>query len=156
LDSEEGVMSLPLRLAVSMIVVSLALPLCLQSISDGGRELSRTAAMRVSEEISRAAGEVSSKPVGESRVIRTGEDIRALGQSVTIIVGRLLGEGGFDSIRCADSYGWTRLVRVDLSPEIVGFCSFDLQPVIIGAGSGDILISHGRHPCGDIVQIGFV
>jgi len=154
LHSEDAVMSLPLRLAISMLVVSIALPLCLQSLSDGGRELSRRAAMETAEEISRIAEELSSKPVGESRVLPVAAELRSVGPAVSIIVGSLLGEEGFASIRCTDATGWEVVMSVDLSPEIVGFCSYDLMPLTIGCDSGDILISHGRHPIGEVIQLG--
>lgn len=153
--SEEGVISLPLRLAVSMLIVSLALPVCIQSLSDGERELARDAAVRMSEEISRAAEEVSSKPVGESRLI-TFRDFADMGRySISLTAGSFLGEEDFSRIRCDDATGWAILIQVDLSPIIVGFCSFDLRPFSLGACSGDILISHGKHPCGEIIQVGF-
>lgn len=154
--SEEGVLSLPLRLAVSMLVVSLALPLCLQSLSDGGRELARAAAVRISEEISKVAEEVSYRPLGESRVLRIAEEMRTLGKSISIVAGNLLGEENYSSVICSDPSGWQHIAPVDLPPVIVGFCSFEMQLFEIGAVPGDILISHRSHPCGEIVQMGFV
>jgi hypothetical protein len=156
LRSKEGVLSLPLRLAVSMLVVSLALPICIQSISDGRRELSRTSCMELSEEIARMAEEVSSKPVGESRIIELDVIEWTEGKSIRITVGCILGENNFSVIRCTDDAGWSRLVQVDLSPSIVGLCSFDLRPFTISGQLGDLVISHVRHSCGEIVQVGFV
>ena len=154
MDSEEGVMSLPFRLAISMLIVSLALPICLQSISDGEREVSHRLARQAAQEISRIAEELSSKPVGESRMFEVSDDLRSMGSGISIVAGSLLGEDSFSSIRCTDATGWAVVVFVQLSPQIVGFCSFDLMPLTIDRNTGDILISHGRHACGEIIQLG--
>lgn len=154
MDSEEGVMSLPFRLAVSMLIVSLALPMCLQSLSDGERDVSHRLARQAAQEISRIAEELSSKPVGESRVFEVGDELSSMGTGISIVAGAFLGEESFSSIRCTDATGWAVVVPVQLSPRIAGFCSFDFMPLTIDHNTGDIIISHGRHAGGEIIQLG--
>lgn len=154
MDSEDGVMSLPFRLAISMLVVAIALPMCMQSLSDSGREVSRRAAVEAAREIAQVAEQISSRPVGESRVLWPGDDLSSVGPDISIVIGSLLGEASFAVIHCTDSTGWNVTVPVNLSPQIVGFCSFDLMPMTIGCDSGNLLISHCQHPIGELIQLG--
>lgn len=151
---EDAVTSLPLRLAVSMLVVSIAVPICMQSLSDGEREISHRSAMEIAQEISGIAEELSSKPVGESRILHIGDDLRAIGPVVSILVGSLLGNESYASIQCIDASGWRMVIAVELSPVIVGLCSFDCMPLTIGCDSGNLLISHVNHAAGEIIQAG--
>jgi len=40
-----------------------------------------------------------------------------------------------------------------MSPQIVGFCSFDLMPLTIERDTGDIVMSHCRQPGGEIIMM---
>lgn len=154
MDSEEGAMSLPFRLAVSMLVVSLALPICMQSISDGERAVSRRVALLTAQEISRLAEELSSRPVGESRVMEVADDLRSMDFSILIVAGSTLGEDNFPILCCSDGTGWSIVMQVYFPPTIIGFCSFDFMPCTIDCNTGDLVISHGMHSLGEIIQLG--
>jgi len=147
-------LSLPFRIAVSMLVVSLAIPLCVQSLCDGNMEVSRRVATEIAQEISNTARELSLRPVGESRLMSIGDCLSQLDPGMSVVVGSLLGEDNYSIIRCSDGRGWSRVVSVDLSPLVKGFCSPGSIPLTIGRDSGDLLISHSRNQIGEIIQIG--
>lgn len=147
-------LSLPFRIVISMLVVSLAIPMCVQSITDGNQDISRKVAVEIAQEISNTAREISFRPVGESRLISLGDYLSQLDSSISVVIGSLLGEDNFSFIRCSDGRGWSRIVLVDLPPLVRGFCSADSSPLTIGKDSGDLLISHMRNQIGEIIQIG--
>lgn len=151
--SEEGVLSLPFRLAISMLVVAIALPICMKSFTDGNAELSRNAAVDIANDIAKAISEVSSRPFGESRVLRIEENLRSIGQGTSIEVGDFLGGRNFSAIRCSDATGWSKILRIVLPINIDGVCSSSYLPVIIGPGSGDIAVAHRGSQFEDIIVL---
>jgi hypothetical protein len=153
LISEEGVLSLPFRLAISMLVVAIALPICMKSLTDGNAELSRNAAVDIAEDLAKAISEVSSRPIGESRVLRIEEDLRLIGSGTSIEVGDFLGGRNFSAIRCSDAMGWSNILQIVLPNGIDGVCSPRYLPVLIGPCSGDIAISHRGSQFEDIIVL---
>jgi hypothetical protein len=147
-------LSLPFRIAVSMLVVSLAIPICVQSLCDGDLDISRKVATQIAQEISNTAREISLRPVGESRLMSLGDYLSQLDPGISLVIGSLLGEGNYSIIRCSDGRGWSRIVPVDLPPLVKGFCSSDSAALTIGRDSGNLLISHSRNQIGEIIQIG--
>lgn len=150
---DEGVLSLPLRLAVSMLVVAIALPLCMKSIADGSVELSRNAAVDIADDLAKTISEVSSRPIGESRFLRIEENLRLLGPGASIEVGDFLGGRNFSTIRCSDSTGWCKVLHVELPICIDAVCSACYLPVVIGAGSGDVTVAHRGSQFEDIIVV---
>jgi hypothetical protein len=151
--SDEGALSLPFRLAVSMLVVAIALPMCMRSLSDGKAELSRNAAIDIADDLANTISEVSSRPIGESRILRIGEDLRLLGSGASIEVGDFLGGRNFTVIRCSDSTGWTRVLQMDLPVGIDAVCSSCYLPFVMGSGSGDVTVAHRGSQFEDIIVV---
>ena len=153
LISEEGVLSLPFRLAISMLVVAIALPICMKSLTDGNAELSRNAAVDIADNLAKTISEMSSRPIGESRVLRIEEDLRLIGQGTSIEVGDFLGGRNFSAIHCSDATGWSKILQIVLPNDIDGVCSSCYLPVVIGPYSGDIAISHRGSQFEDIIVL---
>ena len=151
--SEEGVLSLPFRLAVSMLVVAIALPICMKSLTDGNAELSRNAAVDIADDLSKMISKVSSRPIGESRVLRIEENLRLIGPGTSIEVGDFLGGRNFSVIRCSDATGWSKILQIVLPISIDGVCSSCYLPVVIGPGSGDIAVAHRGSQFEDIIVL---
>lgn len=151
--SEEGVLSLPFRLAISMLVIAIAMPICMKSLADGGAEISRNAALDIAGDIARAISEVSSRPIGESRVLRIGEDIRLMNPGTSIEVGDFLGGRNFSVIRCSDSSGWSETQTMVLPIDIDGVCSPSYLPVKLSSGCGDIAVAHRGSHFEDIIML---
>lgn len=151
--SDEGVLSLPFRLAISMLVVAIALPICVKSLTDGNAELSRDAAVDIAGDLAKTISEVSSRPVGESRALKIRENLRLLEPGTSIEVGDFLGGRNFSFIKCSDASGWSRISQIALPIKIDGVCSSDYLPVIIGPDSGDFAIVHRGFPIEDIIVL---
>jgi len=150
---DEGVLSLPFRLAVSMLVVAIALPMCVRSLADGSAELSRNATVDIADGLAKTISEVSSRPIGESRFLRIEESLRLLDPGASIEVGDFLGGRNFSVIRCSDLTGWSKVLQMDLPVSIDAVCSSCYLPVVIGAGSGDITITHKGSQFEDIILV---
>lgn len=142
MNSDQGVVSLPFKLAISMLVISLAVPLCLQSLNDTNALLGRNAAVGIAERISRTVSELSMRPAGESRLLMIGDGLHGIGPGMSIVVGDVFDGENFSMIRCKDPSGWTKTIAIDLSPEIRGLCSGEFLPLSLDRYSGDILIAH--------------
>jgi len=151
--SEEGVLSLPFRLAISMLVVAIALPICMKSLTDGNAELSRNAAVDIADDLAKVISEVSSRPFGESRVLRIEENLRSIGPGISIEVGDFLGGRNFSAIRCSDDTGWSKILQIALPNNIDGVCSSCYLPVVIDSGSGDIAVAHRGSQFEDIIVL---
>jgi hypothetical protein len=151
--SEEGILSLPFRLAISMLVVAIALPICMKSLTDGKVELSRNAAVDIADHLSKLISEVSSRPFGESRVLRIAENLRSIDPGTSIEVGDFLGGRNFSAIRCSDATGWYKVLQITLPNNIDGVCSSFYLPVVIGPGSGDIAVAHRGSQFEDIIML---
>lgn len=151
--SEEAVLSLPFRLTISMLVVAIALPMCMKSLEDGGSELSRNAAVDIAGDLSRAISEVSSRPIGESRILRIEERLRLFDPGTSIEVGDFPGGRNFSTIRCSDTTGWFRILHIILPTDIDGVCSPYFVPVTIEPDFGDIAISHGGTQSENIILL---
>jgi hypothetical protein len=151
--SEEGVLSLPFRLAISMLVVAIALPICMKSLTDGNTDLSRNAAVDIAGDLAKAISEVSSRPIGESRVLRVEESLRSVGPGTSIEVGDFLGGRNFSVIRCSDASGWFVILQMILPVNIDGVCSSCYLPVVISPGSSDITVAHRGSQFEDIIVL---
>jgi hypothetical protein len=151
--SEEGVLSLPFRLAISMLVVAIALPICMKSLTDGNVELSRNAAVNIADDLAKTISEVSSRPIGESRVLRIEENLRLIDPWTSIEVGDFLGGRNFSAIRCSDAAGWTKTLQITLPINIDGVCSSHYLPVVIDSSSRDIAVAHRGSQSEDIIVL---
>lgn len=151
--SEEGVLSLPFRLAISMLVVAIALPICMKSLSDGNAELSRNVAVDIADDLAEVISEVSSRPFDESRLLRIGESLTSMSPGTSIQVGDFLGGRNFSAIRCSDATGWSRVVQIVLPINIDGVCSSCYLPVSIGPCSGDFTVAHRGSQFEDIIVL---
>jgi hypothetical protein len=151
--SEEGVLSLPFRLAISMLVVAIALPICMKSLTDGNAELSRNAAVDIAGDLAKTISEVSSRPIGESRILRIEEGLRLIGSGTSIEVGDFLGGRNFSAIRCSDATGWSKTLQIILPISIDGVCSPCYLPVVIGPDSSDITVAHRGSQFEDIIVL---
>lgn len=148
---EEGVLSLPFRLGISMLVIAVAMPICLQSLADGRSELSRDAAVGIAARIADAVSEVAHRSIGESRVLRIGESLLDIGKGTSIVIGDLFGGKNYSLIRCSDDSGWSRIVPIDLPQDTDAVCSSLYLPLTLSSTPTDIEISHRGSQSEDVI-----
>jgi len=70
-----------------------------------------------------------------------------------IRIGDTLGGRSYSLITCSDPAGWFVTLFVPLPVYVDGVCSPLCQPVIIGADSGDLVISHDGSVNEDIIVL---
>jgi len=142
LRSDEAVLSIPFRLAISIAVLSLVMPLCITCIETGNSELSRKAAFEICQRIGTEIEIVSIGGIGESRNLDISDRVGLLGSDIEIVVGDYPAGSNSSMISCSDSKGWKRAIRLDIGTAIIGVCSPALSPVTITRNSASICVSH--------------
>lgn len=140
--SDEGVLSIPFRLAISVVVFSLAMPMCLSCIESGNIDLSRKAALEISQKVARVIETVSEGGIGEMRIVHIGDQISLLRQDVKIVIGDYPAGPNSALILCSDSKNWKRTVHLNLDRSITGVCSPELSPFVIARTSVSLTVSH--------------
>jgi len=140
--SDSGVMSIPFRLSISVIVLSLSVPICVNCIDSNNLQLSEKIAFSITQNLADTLAEISSKGFGESRIYDISRETKLLDPRVEIIVGDYPA-GHFSSIiRCSGPGNWNRSVHIELGIGTVGISSADMSPFIVSKNTGRIRISH--------------
>jgi len=139
--NREGVLSLPFRLSITVIVIALVLPICIQCISSESEELSRRAAITIAERIAQTASELSNRPSCESRLMKIEKHLHMLTTKMYIVAGAMPGDQNSSLIRCYGNNGWKTTLHADLGLKIEGICSSNCSSFIITRNSGDLVMS---------------
>lgn len=140
--SDSGVLSIPFRLGISIIVLSLAMPICVNCMDSGSTELSRKAALEICQKLACTIEIVSRGGIGEMRIVDISERVGMLRPDVEISVGDFPSGHNSTMIFCSDSKNWRRGFHLDIGSSIDGVCSAGLSPVIITRMSTTVTISH--------------
>lgn len=152
--SNEAVLSIPFRLAISVVVLSLAMPICLNCMDTGEIELSRKAAFEICMRIKDGIELVATGGIGGSRVIELADKGALLRSGTEITVGDFPAGPNSSMIRCSDSGGWSRAIQINIDSGIAGVCSPILSPIKIDRHSRLILISHEIVDGLDLILVG--
>jgi len=141
-NSSDGALSIPFRLAISAVVLSMTMPICIDAIADEKDRLSENASIYIAEKIARTASDLSFRPVGESREIRIEKHLALVDSDILIIVGDIPGERNSSVVRCIGNDGWKRIISPRLGAGIQGICSRNGGSFIIHEGSHDLRMEH--------------
>jgi len=141
--SSGGITSIPFRLAISVIILSLVMPICAECLVNGTHEISRMAAISISEDISRAAVELANGRLGESRSIGISDRVDLLDFHTTIRVGDNPAGRYGTTIICSDKTGWTFTITMRVEDELECVCSDELNTFEIVNGCGDLILTKG-------------
>ena len=129
---------MPFKLAISAIIISLVLPICADCLSNGTHEISRMAAISISEDISNAVVELAKRTAGESRLLRISYDADLLDFHTKIRVGGDPAGRYAVTIICSDNSGWTFSVTPNIEGEVDCICSAGFKSFEISRGCGDL------------------
>ena len=140
--SNDGVLSIPFRLGISIVVLSLVMPVCVSCMDSGNTELSRMAALEICKKLAYAMEIVSQGGIGEMRVVDISNRIGLLRPDVEITVGDYPAGPNSTMIICSDSKNWKRVLNLDIDRSIVGICSPTLSPLTVTRQSATITVSH--------------
>ncbi|MDH4122719.1 MAG: hypothetical protein OEV21_01330 [Thermoplasmata archaeon] len=151
--SDQAVISIPYRLAISGLIISLTIPICLQSIAQIDAEMSRLIAQEIASDVKKAIETASYRYPGESRLLSIGSRLNLLNIGLKIIIGDRPGGENSHIITCRDGTGWQSTALVELGGSVAGICSPHYSSVILEKGSRDVLVEHSLTKFGDMIMV---